>query len=300
MRTASLRVAVVTMLVLAHGGAALAGEPAAPSGGPAAPAATGDDAEAQALYEEGLALYNTFDYAGAISTWTQAYGKLPASPANASARNAIVYNIARAQEKAFEQDGELLHLVRAKSLLEVYVQENLDAGGADEADLAKARERIESFAARIEAEQQRIDKERAQRGGAQPKPATPPPAVDRGPRRGTGLVAGGATLLVLGVGTVVGGVTAGVIMGNRAADRIDGLGALGDEERRRREIDRGHRGDTVVLATAISGGIATVAGAVMVAIGAVRMRKHDRVVPRTAMTPWLGRGRAGLSLSIGF
>lgn len=254
-------------------------------------------AEAKALYEEGLAQYDTFDYEGAIKTWTRAYGKLPASEANALARNAIVFNIASAQEKAFAQDKDIVHLVRAKSLLEVYVEENLAAGGADEADIAKARARIASFEEQIRVEEKRKqDEKAAARKKDEPK-ANP---AKKGPREGTGLVAGGSVLLGLGVATAIGGVTAGVLEGKHATDAIAGLGALGDEDERERQLARGKRGDTVVIATAVSGGVAAVAGAVLVAIGATRMRKSGRRTPQTAWAPMFGRGQVGLSWSARF
>ncbi len=266
----------------------------------AAPAASepaaDPQAEAQALYEEGLAQYNTFDYENAIATWTRAYGKLPPSEANRVARNALVYNIASAQEKAFEQDKDVVHLVRAKSLLEVYVQENIAAGGADEADLAKARERIAAFDERIREEQARADKRKA----PPPKDNAKPKDAPRQKRRGVGLVSGGAALLGLGVATVAGGVTAGVLEGKRASERLAQLGALGDERERRRQLDRGHRGDTIALATAITGGVVAVGAAVMIAIGATRMRKSGRTPPRTAWTPVVGRFFVGVSWNIGF
>lgn len=252
-------------------------------------------AEAKALYEEGLAQYNTFDYEGAIKTWTRAYGKLPASEANALARNALVYNIASAQEKAFAQDKDIVHLVRAKSLLEVYVEENLAAGGADEADIAKARARIASFEEQIRIEEKRRQQEK---GAKKDEPKTAP--AKQGARPGTGLVAGGSVLLGLGVATVVGGVTAGVLEGKHATDAIAGLGALGDEQERERQLARGKRGDTVVIATAVSGGVAAVAGVVLVAIGATRMRKGGRRTPQTAWAPMFGRGQVGLSWSARF
>ena len=271
---------------------ASAPEPVAPEPAPEDPA----QVEAKALYQEGLALYNTFDYEGAIKAWTRAYGKLPASEANAASRNALVYNIASAQEKAFEQDKDVVHLVRAKALLEVYVQENLAAGGTDEADLAKARERIAAFDERIEVEQARAEKAKAT--PREKQPTTPQPKKRR---EGVGLVAGGSVLLGLGAATLVGGVTAGVLEGQRASDAIGGVDALGDEAERKRQLDRGKRGDTIVIATAVSGGVAAVAGAVLVAIGAVRMRKSSgKATPKHALLPSFGRGWAGLAWSTRF
>jgi tetratricopeptide (TPR) repeat protein len=288
----STTLAVGLALVLAAGDVRAAPEPAPPvSEDPA-------QIEAKALYEEGLALYNTFDYEGAIKAWTRAYGKLPASEANAAARNALVYNIASAQEKAFEQDKDVVHLVRAKSLLEVYVEENLAAGGTDEADLAKARERIAAFDERIRVEQARAEKAKNTPREPNSQPTHPQP---EGKREGVGLVAGGSVLLGLGAATLIGGVTAGALEAKHASDAIGGLDALGDEAERQRQLDRGKRGDTIVIATAVSGGVAAVAGVVMVAIGATRMRKSSgKATPKNALLPSFGRGWAGLAWSTRF
>ena len=56
-----------------------------------------------------------------------------------------------------------------------------------------------------------------------------------------------------------------------------------------------------MLATAVSGGAAAVAGVVMVAIGAVRMKKSSgKAPPKHAITPSFGPGLVGLSWSARF
>jgi tetratricopeptide (TPR) repeat protein len=77
-------------------------------------------AESRAFYEEGKAKFDTFDYEGAVELWTKAYAKLPES--EAGVRNAMVYNIATAQEKAYELDKDVQHLRQALLLLEQYVK----------------------------------------------------------------------------------------------------------------------------------------------------------------------------------
>lgn len=283
----------VTLMIACLGAADVYAAPsnAAPATTSAEPAVDEALTEAQSLYTEGLTHYETLDYDLAIESWKRALGRLRDADAStperaasiAAARNAIVYNIARAQEKAFEQDHDVARLKKAKGLLEVYVGE-IAASEADE--IAKANARIEELAARI--------------ATAEKKPEAPPPKVE--PRtdttpekpRGRGLVGGGAAMLVAGLGLVAGGVTAGVLMSGRAEERLPELDQLADEEARRDEIARGKRGDTMLIACAVSGGALAIGGAAMLAVGAVRMKK-SRSSGRAAV-PMLGPGFAGIAL----
>jgi len=78
---------------------------------------------AKSLYQQGQAKYETMDYVGAIDLWTQAYASLDASPEHRPIRNTLVYNIATAQEQAFELDHQIAHLRQARGLLERYKAE---------------------------------------------------------------------------------------------------------------------------------------------------------------------------------
>ena len=109
-------------------------------------------AEAKQLYEQGRAKFETFDYEGAVELWTQAYAKLPEDAVGV--RNAMVYNIATAQEKAYEVDKDVQHLRQAALLLQTYV-ENYKAifkkTPETKAEVAKAEERIKAINERIAA-----------------------------------------------------------------------------------------------------------------------------------------------------
>lgn len=119
--------------------------------------------EAKQLYEQGRAKFETFDYEGAVDLWTQAYAKLPEDAAGV--RNAMVYNIATAQEKAYEVDKDVQHLRQAGLLLQTYVA-NYKAifkkTPETKAEVQKAEERIAAINERIAA---------AERGEA---PVAPP------------------------------------------------------------------------------------------------------------------------------
>ena len=160
--------------VIAAGVSLLLATPAAlaPTTSHAAPApapSAADDAavqESRALYVEGKARFDTFDYNGAVDLWTKAYAKLP--PDAAGVRNAMVYNIATAQEKAYDLDKDLQHLRQAVLLLESYIKNYkvlYQRTPETEAEVAKAEDRIALLKERIAA---------AERGEQAPPPAVVP------------------------------------------------------------------------------------------------------------------------------
>ena len=129
-------------------------------------------AESRALYDEGKAKFDTFDFEGAVDLWTKAYAKLPES--ETGVRNAMVYNIATAQEKAYEVDKDVQHLRQAVLLLDQYVK-NYKALYAKtpetKAEVDKAEGRIATLKERIA---------RAERG----EDVTAPPPTDTPPTPG--------------------------------------------------------------------------------------------------------------------
>lgn len=161
--TRSLRhrsLALGVSLVLAAPATALVGVPSAQAA--MQPAEDPAVVEARALYDEGKARFDTFDYEGAADLWTKAYGTLPED--QAGVRNAMIYNIATAREKAYDVDKDLQHLRQAVLLLESYVK-NYKAlykrTPETEAEVKKAENRIAAL-------QERIAK--AERGEEDPAP----------------------------------------------------------------------------------------------------------------------------------
>jgi hypothetical protein len=147
-------------------------------------------AEARALYDEGKARFDTFDYEGAADLWTKAYAKLPED--SSGVRNAMVYNIATAQEKSYELDKDVQHLRQAVLLLEQYVKNYKVLF----AKTPETKAEVDKAEARIAALKERIA--RAERGEdttlpppvgpTEPTdPATPPPSD---PHYGAGTVDG--------------------------------------------------------------------------------------------------------------
>jgi hypothetical protein len=269
----------------------------APIAGAHAPAEAGTNepaaedpviAEARQLYDAGLADYETFEYDGAIEKWTRAYAKLGDSPGTGEMRNAIVYNIARAREKAYEQTRDITHLKKAAALLERYVADEVAAGEPDEADLAKARADVDELRARI------AELERAAAEQRRPAPTKPADGdVDRPAKPGRSLVITGGVLTAVGLGLVVGGITAGAVVGQRADDDIPMLDELGDEDERRERIEDGRRANLVMLGCGIAGGVVAVTGIALLAVGATKPRRAARAA---TLVPAAGPGFVGTSL----
>ncbi|MCH9688344.1 MAG: hypothetical protein K0V04_43335 [Deltaproteobacteria bacterium] len=166
---------MATPVGLGAGHAAAAPSPSvAPGPAPAAAAAgqaTVDPSLVQArdLYEEGRARFDTFDYEGAVELWTRAYSKLPTDADGV--RNRMVYNIATAQQLAFDIDHDVRHLRQAVLLLQQYVKTYRalhQPGPAYDEEIARADARIAALQARID-------------GPTNPQPAPGPdadPAAD--------------------------------------------------------------------------------------------------------------------------
>jgi hypothetical protein len=259
----------------------------------------GELEEVRQLYGEGKAKFDTYDYAGAIDLWTKAYAKLDPVEGNREIRNNLVYNIATAQEKAFEINGQVTHLRQAKGLLQRYLDEYkalYEPTPEARAEVAKVEARIAEIDARIDG---------AGAGGAsQP---TPPIAEERPPsprdikreqdrrvkeilredpevsgdyRAGKGMVTGGA------VGLAVGGTFA--------------LGALSVWS----ATSPGTTGRTTVITIASLGGALAIGGAVLLGIGVPKRNRAIRrarekasgLEGRVFFTPTLSLETAGLQV----
>lgn len=244
----------------------------APTTALAAPAS--DEAaleEARAMFERGRAKYDTFDYDGAIDLWQQAYAKVPDS--QAGVRNAMVYNIALAQEKAYDVDKDVAHLRQAVLLLESWVasyKAMFKKTPETEAEVAKAQTRIQELKDRISAiesgtETTTPEPEPTESGVPAASTITfdtgynPPPEVRkqqekaRASNESEGLVAIGWTVAAIGgliflggVGTVAavdsaagrGGGGAGIALGG--AMLIGGGVLLGVGYKKKKEIKQGN------------------------------------------------------------
>ncbi len=256
----------------------------------AAPEESGRLGEAEALYKRGRSSFETANYLEAIDLWEEAYGLVQDVPENAAIKAALIFNIAAAQEKAYDIDTDVTHLRQASVLMETYarsVPALYGEGPEGEAELEKIEARLTELRARIEA----ADAEAAARqpaSGPDPVDAVDPvpePTVQPDPKAKPLLIAGAVTagLGVAGLGLMAGGLA----IGNAANDLEDGLSI----EDRRAQFDRGRTGDTLAIVGGVAGGALLVTGAVLVGIG---LKK--RSTGRMAVAPWGARAAAGATL----
>lgn len=258
-----------------------------------------DLAEAQKLYQEGRAAYDTFNYDAAITLWTTALARLPETAEAAAVRNALVYNLAAAQLKAYALDHDEVRLKRARLLLESYLATEHEAGAADPADVA-----------RVGAQMAEIDAELAE-SDTTAKPITTegpvvPPAPDEKPyepsKRGAVMIGVGATLLVVAAGLTAGMAT-GIVIGRRAETRLGELDTIEEEDERPDVVDRGKLGNRTAIASGVVAGLALAGGIALVVVGK-RTRERDKVEARvgprtiTRIGPMLAPGLLGLSAQV--
>lgn len=234
-----------------------------------------DFEELKRLYNEGQARYDTFDYDGAVEIWTRVYAQLGDSATERQIKNAIVYNIASALEKAYDIDGDPKRLQRAIGLLDKYIEEFRalnDPSPDARKELTQAQERRSELQVKL-----------AQAGGATVAPTgvTPTntvspkvsqaaavrdllrhdPEISRQYRSGRAMVISGA------VGVGVGGLLF-----------ITGVAAIAYEQAADVDLETGESEGVSAASIAVTavGGSLLVGSSVLLGIGSHRRRKAVR------------------------
>jgi hypothetical protein len=268
--------------------------------GPAAKGAESEDLErAKELYEKGRARYETFDYDGAIALWTEAYALVPESAAGT--RNLLTYNIATAQEKAYDLDHDVARLKKAKLLVEGYIANYKalhKATPETRAEVEKAEERIAGLEQRI-----------AEHGDPAPEPVAAPPPVTEAPaptrtpdppevvaerRKIKGLIAGGYASVGVGAAALVAsGISFGVA--SIAQTTADAESVLTSSERSARTAQRARIAGWVLLGLGVGG---IVAAGTLLGIGYSRRAKLNR--RQASVLPYGGLDGGGLAMRVRF
>jgi chorismate mutase len=284
----SSSIAIAVALTLPASASARVLEP--PSGATAAapsePAATGEekpvDMDAvKRIYAEGKAKYDTHDYKGAIDKWTEALALLPPVTENREIRNDLVYNIATAQEKAYDIDKDLAHLRSARALLVDFVDEYKRLyTPTDEAraEVERVKDRIAKLDERIAAAEKNVPKvnpygtdnaEAKRKAQALQEVFASDPELARQYKSGRGMIIGGSVMLGLGALSLL-----------VAAASIPAASHSGP--------DRGiNRGIAFAFGAVGIGGV--VAGAVLLGIGVPkRKRALETAKSRVVIAPTLG------------
>ena len=248
-----------------------------------------DRDQARELYDRGKARFDTTDYLEAIELWTEAYGMLRDTPENATAKAAIIYNLATAREKAYDIEKDVKHLRRAVVLMEQYAA-SIPALYADDAERAeetrKIGERLVAVNERIEQhEEENPEPTPERREETWQDPAEVETDTFQPDPRAKPFIISGAVLIgigVAGLGVMAGGMALGAA-GNDISDIPDDNPAA-----RRERFERGASGNVMAYVGGALGGAALITGAALLGVG-LKKRK-------TGLRASLGPGTAGLSL----
>jgi hypothetical protein len=245
-----------------------------------------DLAAAEDLYDRGSVSYSNLEYDTAIELWNEAIAKLPEGPESAVIRNTLVYNIARAQIAAYELDGDLVRLKKAKRLLERYVAdyEAMFGEEADDAELAKVREQLVEVEELITEAETEPEPEPEPSPEPEPEPESQPssePGAQTDGRKLGPLTISGIAVATLGVaGLAVMG--AGMGLGEKAETDAAFADSLADETTREDLLYQGASFNTMAIVGGIAGGVLLVTGAVLIGVGV--KKDKDR---RSAFVPVL-------------
>jgi hypothetical protein len=242
----------------------------------------GDVDKAKDLYTKGKAKYDTFDYYGAIELWTEAYSIVPEDAA--TTRNLLVYNIATAQEKAYDIDHDVAHLKTALLLLQTYVANFKALHGATpeaRAEVQKAEDRIASLQARIAEHEGAAAPAATTTTAPPPEPVTPAePSDDEDDEpevsAGKGMIAGGWASVGVGAGFLLAsGISFGV---SRVAQGTATIVANADGSTTVEESPTARRARIAGWVLLGMGAAGIVAGAVLLPLGYIKRNKAKRGV----------------------
>lgn len=257
-----------------------------------------DTSDAETLFRNGQAKYETADYPGAIELWTQAYALVDPVPQNAGIKAVLLYNLAQAHVKAYELDDDRIHLKQAQQLLQSF-EGSIEALYESEADREEERRKVAERMAEIDAMLAAADEpgpDPAPEPQPDPKPVREPdPEPDPSDAKpGKPLIIAGA--VVAGVGVGFGGLgIAGAVLGNQAND-ISGLDPL-DFDDREAQFDDGATANALALTGVIAGGILLPVGVALIAVGVTRNKKARSSGATAVVVPTFTTHSAGIALA---
>ena len=122
----------------------------------AAWAGPAEDEDAKTLYAKASAKYSAADYAGAIEYFTAALEKATAENLPYRVRGALLFNLAKAHVKAFEElDGDVTHLRSARSIYRRYLDE-APASDGQYGDVSEAKSELARVETMLEEEEKKL------------------------------------------------------------------------------------------------------------------------------------------------
>lgn len=275
---------------------------------PVSAAPAQNEARAKELYAAGRDRFEAQDYAGALDSWSDAYGLVSDAPQNDKTRYELLYSIALAHEKAYALDGDASHLRKARDLLLKCQASAAEVFAGNEAAIADEQKRVRGLLDEVvdamvedgdaEAEPQEAPPpEPTPQPEATPQPEpTPAPAPGPAPApapadldsRASGKALFVSGLSLIGVGAVgLGVMIGGMVMGSRAND-IDSLDP-NDLDEREAQIRRGRAGNGMSAGGAIAASLLIPVGTALTIMGRTRMK-------RASVSAILVPGYAGLNV----
>jgi hypothetical protein len=250
----------------------------------AVPQADDPTLRARVAYAEGQVLFDLADYEGAIARWTEAYLLLT----HPRQQLRLMYTLAETHHRAYEITRDPAHLRRARHLFAQFlglVRTHSEGRASLSSDFASASVRIEQIDRTLaqldrQAEEQRALLRAIALGTARVEPS---PAVRRMRASGIALTAVGGVGLAL--------MTAGMVLGQRAEDRV-GLSGLPEDERALL-LTRGERYNALAIAGGVLGWASLAAG-VGLLIAADRRARSEREAAVHRLAPALTPTTLGL------
>ncbi len=172
---------------------------------------------AEDLYYEGSARFSAADYTGAIELFTKALAVATRERLPFSVRAAFLINLARAHAKAYGVDGDAKHLRLAKEIYERYLREAQSTGEQNEVpEIRTEVADLERKLSDLEKKPAAIPPPEPTRTPSPRPTASPTQPNDRRKPIGIGLLAGGGSAAILGIG----GLVWGSMFKPRAEDQI--------------------------------------------------------------------------------
>jgi hypothetical protein len=234
--------------------------------------------EARDLYQRGTIKYAASDYIAALDLFTQAFecaAQIDDEEKRESVLVGLRYNLALAHTKAYEIDGDVGHLRRARDLFRKYLGTQ-----ADPEDAVDAKTRLEE----VEATLQEFEERREDDTGEEDIFSMPSPTRDK--PKTNGLVVGGIVLSSISAAGV-GLLTGGLVIGNKAEqDYADGP----TREERDDALAKGKRGNALAIAGGATAAVLLGAGIALIVVG------KRRGPNKTAVAPAIGPESTGIAL----
>ena len=239
-------------------------------------------AKAERLYREGAALYSAAEYDGAIAKFTDVLEMISGGETSfdPDTRGSLLFNLATAHDRAYNVDGDIVHLRKARELYARIVDEasigyNDELVGQAETARDDVAARLSEVEAELEAEAAAEEEARA-RAEAQARAEIEARDSGPDPDAGRGLIISGAA--VAGLGVAASSVwIAGIAMGGRAERDVVGTTSPAAEADRIDAIGRGRTGNTLGIVGGVVSGAFVVTGAALLVTGLVK-RKRARMV----------------------